>query len=236
MAECARASSLFRNRRITVVPSGIDTSSFRPLPQKEARAILGIAPDRKCVLFAAMNGARNPIKGFKYLSEALRILARDGKATRLELLVLGDSSIPDPKSLGVPVRCLGHLGDDLTIAMIHAASDVFVAPSVQENLANTVIEALACGRPAVAFRVGGMPDMIHHQVNGALADPLDPLSLAREIDWVLADEARWSVLSARAREIAVQTHSLDLHARRYLDLYEETVHGDSDAAAQRLST
>ena len=97
-------------------------------------------------------------------------------------------------------RYLGTLSDEISLALIYAAADVFVAPSVHENLPNTVIESLACGTPCVAFKIAGMPDLIQHKQNGYLAHPFATEDLAPGIAWVLESPQRWQVLSSRARE------------------------------------
>jgi glycosyltransferase involved in cell wall biosynthesis len=65
--------------------------------------------------------------------------------------------------------------------------DVMIVPSKQENLSNTIMEALACGTPVVGFNIGGNSDMIEHQNNGYLAKPFDPQDMAKGIDWVLRE-------------------------------------------------
>ncbi len=83
---------------------------------------------------------------------------------------------------------MGHLHDEISLALLYSAVDVFVAPSRQDNLPNTVVEAIACGTPTVAFKIGGMPDLIQHQVSGYLALPDDVKDLARGIEWVLEQQ------------------------------------------------
>jgi len=109
--------------------------------------------------------------------------------------------------------------DDISIALLYSAADLFVAPSIQENLSNTVMEAMACGTPCVAFNVGGMPDLIEHECNGYLARPLEAEDLAEGIAWCLANEERSHTLSGRCRE-KVTGYSLDCVARQYIDLYK----------------
>jgi glycosyltransferase involved in cell wall biosynthesis len=92
------------------------------------------------------------------------------------------------------------LPDDTALSLVYSAADVFVAPSLQKNHANTMMESLSCGTPVVAFNIGGMSDMIEHQRNGYLAQSCDPDALARGIEWVLSDENRWKNLSFNARE------------------------------------
>jgi glycosyltransferase involved in cell wall biosynthesis len=220
MAACARESSLFRERRIEVIPYGLDLQEFRPIPREVARDILRIPKDRKYVLFTAVGGGSNPIKGFAHLAAALRILGTAENAGGVELL-LGGSRTPPAIDCAIPVRCMGMLHDDVSIALLNSAADVVAVPSVQDNFPNTVLEALACGRPVAAFRIGGNPDMIADRVNGALAQPFDAAELGAAIGWMLQDEPRWRDLSAAARQTAESRYALGMQARRYADLYRE---------------
>lgn len=217
MGECARKSSLFRDRRVEVIPYGMDTSVFRPVDRAMARELLGLPPDKKLVSFVAAGGASNPIKGFHHLASASHLLPSED----VEVVVAGASSLPDSVKLGVPVRCIGAVHDDLTLALLNSAADVAVVPSEQENLANTVLEALACGNPVIAFDVGGMPDMIIDRVNGVLVPPFDTRALASAVMWVINDSARQRQLSAAARKRAESEYALEVQARRYRALYED---------------
>jgi glycosyltransferase involved in cell wall biosynthesis len=88
---------------------------------------------------------------------------------------------------------------------------------------NTVVESLACGTPAVAFDIGGMPDMIEHQINGYLAKLFDTSDLAAGIDWVLSDDKRHRDLCIKAREKAVTCFDIEKIARQYAELYGEVL-------------
>jgi len=118
------------------------------------------------------------------------------------------------------VHYMGHLHDEISQILLYSAADVLVAPSMQENLSNAVMESLACGTPVVAFDIGGMPDMIDHQVNGYLARPFEPDDLADGIMWVLENKDRHSMLSQSARQTVVERYTLQAVANRYLTLYQ----------------
>jgi glycosyltransferase involved in cell wall biosynthesis len=96
--------------------------------------------------------------------------------------------------------------------LVYAAADVFVAPSVQENLPNTVMEALACGTPCVGFKIGGMPDLIEHQLNGYLASPFDIDDFVAGIKWVLAGGMPCNILRANARKKVEREFTLERQA------------------------
>lgn len=220
LADCAKRSSLFRGRRVEVIPNALDTAMFRPLDSRTARELLRLPPGDRIILFVAEGGAANPNKGFQLLADALKRMDWH-RAEGVLLVVAGASSIPDAAACGVPVRCVGNVRDDLTLALLESAADVAVVPSIQENLPNTVLEAFACGTPVVAFRVGGMPDLIVDRVNGALVEPFDTGALADAIRWTIEDPARLRELSAAARSRAEGEYALPVQARRYAALYEE---------------
>jgi glycosyltransferase involved in cell wall biosynthesis len=148
-------------------------------------------------------------------------LSTGSRGDKLTAAVLGASRPKDAPDLGMASIFLGTMSDDISLALAYSAADVLVAPSSQENLSNAVMESLACGTPVVAFRIGGMPDMIVHQENGYLATPFDTADLANGLAWVLAERERHSALSAHAREFVLGNFEAPRIARRYADLYEQ---------------
>jgi glycosyltransferase involved in cell wall biosynthesis len=102
------------------------------------------------------------------------------------------------------MRHVGRLHDDLSLALTYAAADVVVVPSRLDNLPQSASEALACGTPVVAFRQGGMADLVEHRVNGYLAEPYDPVDLARGLAFVLGDAATGT--PALAPLVGVKAH------------------------------
>jgi len=221
LAECARSSSLLGKTRIEVIPNGLDLQRYRPVDKSVARQILSLPKDRKLVLFGGINSTSDPNKGFQLVQTSLQKLAADGWGKKAELLVFGAGKPANPSDLGLKTNYLGWLHDDISISLLYAAADVFVMPSIQENLPNTILETMACGTPCVAFRQGGVPDMIGHEWNGFLAEPFDAEGLARGIAWVLESEERQRLLSIRARQKVEEEFSLGDIAKRYATLYEE---------------
>ena len=225
LADCARESSLFGHLRVETIPNGIDLDQYRPRSMSEVRETLGLPRDRKIILFAGGPLDRPSRKGAHYLREALEQTSSD--LAECMLVSFGGTRDAGQPSLPLPVRDVGRLDDDDLIAALYAAADVFVAPSVQDNLPNTVMEALACGTPVVAFDIGGMPDMIEHRRNGYLAQPFQVGDLAAGLAWVLKDSPRLRDLSAHARYKAEQEFSLELQAHRYAQLYTEILKAHS---------
>lgn len=219
MAECARKSSLLRGRRIEVIPNGLCLETFKPLDRQWGRQLLGLSQDKRVVLFGAVDATADRNKGFDLLQGALRRFAAGGGAA--ELAVFGAYPPEDTPDLGLPIRYLGPLHDEVSLAALYAAADVFVLPSRQENLPNTLMEAMACGTPCVAFNVGGIPEMIDHEQNGYLAAPGEEADLARGIAWVLESPERHQRLAAGARKKAERSWHLEDVVGRYTDLYRD---------------
>lgn len=221
LADCARSSSLFQNLRIEVIPNGIDTNRYRPVHRAFAREVLGLPQDKHLALFGATAGTSDPRKGFHLLQPALQSLAQSGWGDSLELVVFGSDRPQNPPEFGMKVHYLGTFRDDLSLSLLYSAADVFILPSTQENLANTIMEAMACGTPCVAFEIGGMPDLIEHQKSGYLANPYWIDDLAKGIVWSIEDPDRHQQLSARSREKVEQEFTQDRQAHRYRSLFEE---------------
>ena len=221
LADMARSSSLFGDQRIEVIPNGIDADQFKPLDKQVARAAYGLPPDKHLVLFSAFGATTDKRKGNHFLVQALEKMAVAGWGQTTELVIIGASAPENPPELGMKVHYMGRLHDEISQVVLYSAADVTVAPSMQENLSNTVMESLACGTPVVAFDIGGMPDMIAHQINGYLAKPFEPDQLARGIMWVLENKDRHDMLSQRARQTVVERYALKTVANQYLALYQD---------------
>ncbi len=225
IASAARASSLLREARIDVIPNGLDVERFKPVDRAKAREWLGLPVERSVVLFGGFDVAADPNKGAPLMERAVRRLAELGWADRALYAIFGASKPAAPVSLGLETRYFGSLSDEISLALLYAAADVFVAPSLQENQPNTILEAMACGTPCVAFDTSGVTELVEHERTGYLAEPFESEGLARGIAWVLEDEARRRRLGGEARRRAERDHDLKKVARRYAALYERLVGG-----------
>ena len=221
LSKCASSSSLFKELRVELIPNGLDTQKYRPIERQVARELLNLPQEKCLVLFGSLGATSDKRKGFHLLQPALRDLSNSGWQDRLELVIFGESAPLNPPDFGFKVHYLGTFGDDLSLALVYSAADVFVLPSTQENLANTVMEAIACGTPCVAFNIGGMPDLIEHHKNGYLAQPYRIEDFAQGIAWVLENKERYQKLSYRAREKTEQEFTKEIQARRYLSLFTD---------------
>ena len=221
LAECVRQSVLMRDWPVTVVHNAIDTDVWRPLDKVIARGLLNLPCDVPLLLFGAMGGSNDPRKGFDLLKEALQLLR--GQLSNLQLVVFGQLAPRHSEDLGFPVHYMGHLHDDLSLGVLYGAADAMVIPSRQDNLPNTGVEALACGRPVIAFNTCGLPDIVTHQKTGYLARAFDAEDLASGIQWVLEDTVRHAELCTNARQDAVARFSYPVIAEQYLRVYRAAV-------------
>ena len=215
LTDCAKQSPLLNHCRVERIPYGLDLTRYQPQNKAWVRSLLKLPQDKSLILFGAADAMSDRRKGFHLLAEALQKLGQMDWENKPEIVVFGASR--GDLDCGFPVHYLGTLQDDLALALAYSAADVFVAPSIQDNLPNTVLEAIACETSVVAFAIGGMPDLIESGQTGYLAQPFDTDDLARGIRWVLTTD---QPLGQRARQVAEQRFSLTTQAYAYRDLFE----------------
>src|SRR5215469_8246378 len=178
LADCARSSALLRGHPIEVIPNGVDLGRFQPTDKLLARERWHLPADRPVIVYGAMRATRDPRKGFRELLAALERLRASAGRSDILFVVFGDLKPGDLPDLGIESRYLGYIADDLRLAELYSSADVAVVPSRQEAFGKTVVEAMACRTPVVAFDTGGPRDIIDHRVDGYLAEPFSPDDLA----------------------------------------------------------
>jgi glycosyltransferase involved in cell wall biosynthesis/Tfp pilus assembly protein PilF len=221
LGQCASESKLISGFPVKVIPYGFPIDIFKPYPKSNIRKAINIPEAAKIILFGAA-AIDNDRKGFGYLLEALERIPQNGK---YEIVVFTFGAVPEEFKIASkhPVCHLGHFADEKELAIAYSAADVFVIPSLEDNLPNTVIEAMACGTPVVGFDVGGLPDMIDHKQNGFLASSQDVGCLLEGIDWAFSSSDRDTNISARCRQKAVTKYPLEVQAKAYQELYEQII-------------
>lgn len=221
LAERVRESRLLGNKPVNVVPNGLDTSVYVPGSTSEIRRRLGFSESKRLILFGAIRGVQNPLKGFRLLAEATRHL----DPAVYELVVFGSHEKENSHPLFIPARFMGPVHDEGLLVSLYGAADVVAVPSVQEVFGQAATEALACGIPVAAFDATGLKDIVVHEKTGYLAQPFDPEDLARGIKWITVDPDRYRVLAASARDRAVSTFSVQAVARQMTGVYREVLDG-----------
>jgi len=221
--------------RVRVIPGGVDTATFRPVPVHDARTLLRL-DSRKLVLFV---GRIQPLKGIELLLRAFAYLLSGWvEGPRPRLMVVGGDNLADPsdpesielarlrglaEELGVvdDVTFRGAVPHDV-LPTYYSAADAVVVPSLYESFGLVALEAMACGTPVVASRVGGLQSTVRDGESGFLVDRRDPEAFASAIESLLLSEG----LRGRMSEAAVRTareYSWEAAAEKTLGLYSEIV-------------
>jgi glycosyltransferase involved in cell wall biosynthesis len=216
----ARTSSLFASHPMTVLPLAVDTRIYRPIPAAEARRLLGLEADAFIVIFGAAR-VDDRRKGFDLAQAALASLTPAGTLEKIILCTFGDWPVGAPNQIGaVPVRHLGRLHDDLSIALAFSAADAALVPSREDTGPLILVEALACGTPVVGFPVGATADLVQHRQNGFLATPFEPSGLADGLRWAAGHRGEAAPRDA-ARETVVRLADTRAQVPRYLEIYAQ---------------
>jgi glycosyltransferase involved in cell wall biosynthesis len=214
----AQNSKLLGKMRIETIPNPIDTLKYKPEDKSVSRRKLNLPTNKKILLFgsARLNDKR---KGFVKLIRALQILRKDHPEYENNLIVLLFGQVDEETPRLIPFKSvsLGKL-DDPTLA--YQAADLFVLPSLEDNLPNTIMEAMSCGIPSLAFNTGGIPEMIDHLKNGYLCQYGSEQSLAEGIFTMLSSE-KLAEFSINARMKVETTFSEKVISEKYISLYNE---------------
>lgn len=219
----AKQSSLLKSQRVSAIPNSIDSHVFCPADKREARLRAGLPAEGRIILFVSQK-VTDERKGVAYFIDALNQLAAEHTEMKenTSVAVLGGNAEQVSTELAFPAYPLGYVSDEHKIASIYNASDVYVLPSLEDNLPNTIMESMACGVPSVGFRVGGIPEMIEHRNTGYLANFKDSADLAEGIRWVLEDADRNKLSEACLRKVA-HNYSQQSVAMRYIEVYNELI-------------
>jgi D-inositol-3-phosphate glycosyltransferase len=222
--------------KIAVVPLGVDLDMFRPIPHDEAMAAIGVElpEDQRLILFV---GRLDPVKGLETLLKAICKLTElePEMAKNLCLAVIGGDE--DDNGAGFPeaLECLDKLKNEAglhdlvaflgsraqdTLAFYYSAAEVCVVPSRYESFGLVALEAMACGTPVIASRVGGLRHTVEDGVTGFLVPASDEDALAEKLRVILQDHEQRERLGANARRRAKQ-YTWEVVARRIRNLYEE---------------
>lgn len=218
LAQNAQKASLLLGKKIHSIPNPIETDLYNPRSKAEAREKLGLPKERKIILFGAAN-VSDPRKGMKHLIFTLNHLAKSVNRDDIELLIFGKAPKFLTDKFPFHVRLLNYVKSKETLIDLYNAADAFVLPSLEDNLPNTVMEALACGLPVAAFRIGGVPEMVTHGACGYLSTPGDSIGLADGIKQLLYNDQSAS-FRLNAREKVEQCYAPQLIANKYVELYK----------------
>lgn len=207
-------AGLWAGRRVERIPYGVDLGLYRPTERAAARRALGLPEDGPLAL-AAMPHLSDPRKG----AELLAGMAAAAGPRPPRLITMGAGRLPADS--GVATLPLGFVADERRRALAYSAADLLIHAAPEDNLPLTVIEAMACGTPAVALPVGGLPDLVRPGATGWLAAAPTSKALAQALARALAAIGAGADLRASCRAVAEAEYGLDRYVARYMELYRE---------------
>jgi glycosyltransferase involved in cell wall biosynthesis len=203
--------------RVEVIPNGVDLDRFRRRADRP--------PADSPVIISVSRLVRK--NGVDVLLRALPDLVR--RHPNLQCRIVGDglerqslARAASDLGLGAAVRFLGTVAHDEIPAHL-GRSSVFVRPSRSEGMGNAFLEAMAAGVPVVGTRVGGIPEIVQDGETGLLCDVDDPPALAERIERIIVDRELASNMAAKALAVVTEKHNAGLVARRYAQLFRETM-------------
>ncbi|WP_037373869.1 glycosyltransferase [Salinimicrobium xinjiangense] len=211
LAEKARKSEIFKGRPVYHIPYGLDQDIFSPKDKIASRNKLNIPLNKKVILFVA-DSIKNNRKGFIFLIKALTKLNR----ADVVLCAVGSHS---ETLLDLNYIALGEIQDEKEMSYAYSAADVFVIPSLMDNLPNTVLESIMCGTPVVGFPVGGIPEIIEEGINGMVTPEISASSLSQTLNDFLNSLEIFD--PTMIRQQAVKKYGLQVQANNYINLFQE---------------
>jgi len=219
MASQVKQSILRNALSIDCIPNGIDVQVFSPKDQASARQALGIPRESKVILFVAAKVIQGR-KGLAYLFQALQSMH---SANALTLLTVGKFGANQEQLPQYEQIHLGQISDESVLSIAYSAADLYVLPTLADNLPLTVQESIASGTPVVSFDIGGLPEIVHHMETGYLARYKDSSDLAAGMLAILGDDMLRAKMQENCRAAAVARYSLKEQALRYIDLYKHAI-------------
>lgn len=227
LGECSKSSTTLKDKPHYVIPYSLDVNVFKPLDQAECQRALGLDSNSRYLLFTAAS-AGTKRKGFEYLVASLNQLA--SRYHDVKVLVMGAYQPGSIQNCPLEIIPLGHLSDIHQVAQVYNAADVFVIPSLEDNLPNVVLESEACGTPVVGFDIGGIPDMVQHMHTGYLVPKGDVKSFAEGIGCILdlmKDNEQGAGFQQRCVENVHQKYLPEHQSKAYVNLYQSLLNTQS---------
>jgi len=214
---------------VRVIPPGIDTEVFKPQDKNLCRAHLALPADAFVI---ATGGASlmDANKNLPWLFEQLSLLPELGKVI---VLAFGEGAVPVPDRLNV--RFAGGIRDRCDLARLLAAADVLVSASLMETYGLTLVEAMACGIPVVAFRVGGIPEAAPDGQGAILCAPQDGAALIETIMKLRNSAQLRERLGAAGRETVRVRNPLSSFSSSFAEIYRECVSSRENVERQQAA-
>ena len=234
LAELTQLRFLYKadDKKMVVIPPGVDVSHFYPIPSDEAKMYIGLKPEDRMILFV---GRIEPLKGVDTLIEAMSCLqVKEANGKPVHLAIIGGDPAASPEQMNAEMRRLQKMCEDLglnqTVVFLgvrdqdrlpyyYSAAEVVVMPSHYESFGMVALEAMACGTPVIASEVGGLAYLVRDGETGFTIPDQEPDTLCEKISWLLNDRELHATMSKRATEYA-QDYAWEKIAKQIVGVYE----------------
>ena len=237
LAERTQLQYLYKasKSKISIIPPGVDTSHFYPIPKEEAREYIGTDPNNKLILFV---GRVEPLKGLETLIRAIS-WHRTFKPGQVTLAVIGGDPNASSQEMSAEMARIQKLCDELcmgrmvvflgkraqeTLPYYYSAADVLVMPSHYESFGMVALEAMACGTPVIASQVGGLAFLVQDGETGYHVPDQDPKALCEKLMILLSDPHQRETMGLRAAEYAKDYAWANI-AAQIMEVYKSLVEG-----------
>jgi D-inositol-3-phosphate glycosyltransferase len=233
LAEQTQLRFLYKagDRKLTIIPPGVDASHFYPIPSDEAKMVVGLKPDARMILFV---GRIEPLKGVDTLIRAMVCLKLNDPEVRVHLAIIGGEPEASPLQMSAEMARLQKLCDELALDQTvvfmgkrdqdklpyyYSAAEVLVMPSHYESFGMVALEAMACGTPVIASEVGGLGFLVHNGETGYTIPDGDPDVLCEKLSMLLNDASLRKAMGQRAAQYA-QSYTWDKIAAQIMNVYQ----------------
>ncbi|HPN88275.1 MAG TPA: glycosyltransferase [Candidatus Omnitrophota bacterium] len=219
LANIAKETPLLKNHFVHHIPNIIDADLFTPSNKKELRNLYGFSEKDKIIFFSAGN-INVPLKGLNLLLDILKNITFN---SNIKLILAGNGHIPIRYNKNIRIRHFGKIKNAKKMCELYNLADITVVPSKAETFGNVVAESMACETPVVAFKVGGIPDIIDHKINGYLSEPEDKQSFLEGIEYFLFNDNIRFLAGKRAREKILQFFCEEKITSQHILLYKDMI-------------
>ena len=222
--------------KISVIPPGVDTRHFYPIPKDEAKEVVGIPENTHTILFV---GRIEPLKGIDNLIQAISIIQNKGelKCCPHNLVIVGGDPHAKPEEMNAEMARLLDMVENLGIKNFviflgkqdqhmlpyyYSAAEVVVMPSHYESFGMVALEAMACGTPVVASQVGGLAFLVRDGETGFVVPGNDVETLAKRLIELIKDKGLRNKLGAKSAEYA-QMYSWEKISQNMIEVYHQVL-------------